>query len=47
MASYQRTLRSRRPHARGDVLCTEPGRSHHRPKGIQAGRSKTQVVGAT
>ena len=27
MASYQRTLRSRRPHARGDVLRTEPGRS--------------------
>jgi hypothetical protein len=22
------TSRSRRPHARGDVLCTEPGRSH-------------------
>ncbi len=25
------TLRSRRPHARGDVLCTEPGRSHPCP----------------
>ena len=28
MASMGWTARSRRPHARGDVLCTEPGRPH-------------------
>ena len=28
MASVRWTLRSLRPHARGDVLCTEPGRPH-------------------
>ncbi len=31
MACMRWTLRSRRPHARGDVLCTEPGRSHSCP----------------
>ena len=30
-ASVEWTLRRRRPHARGDVLCAEPGRSHSRP----------------
>ncbi len=28
LASVRWTLRSRRPHACGDVLCAEPGRPH-------------------
>src|SRR5262245_1919719 len=31
MACGRGASRSRRPHARGDVLCTEPGRPHSRP----------------
>src|ERR1035438_10225561 len=31
MACMGRTSRSRRPHARGEVLCTETGRSHPCP----------------
>src|SRR5215475_10720147 len=31
LACMGRTSRSRRPCARGDVLCAEPGRSHPRP----------------
>ena len=31
MACKKRALRSRRPHACGDVFCAEPGRPHPRP----------------
>jgi hypothetical protein len=31
LAWMGRTSRSRRPCARGEVLCTEPGRSHYHP----------------
>src|ERR1700730_15260414 len=34
MAPMRRTSRSRRPCARGDVLCAEPGRSHPCPEGV-------------
>src|SRR6202022_2202155 len=34
MARMRRTSRSRRPCARGDVLCAEPGRSHPCPEGV-------------
>ena len=34
MASAYPTLRSRRPGARGDVFCTEPGRSHLFPRNV-------------
>ena len=37
MACKERALRSRRPHACGDVFCTEPGRSHPRPEANRAG----------
>ena len=44
------TSRSRRPHARGDVLCTEPGRSHPCPDRhagpVQEGNSRTMNMHA-
>src|ERR1700704_3240948 len=45
-----RTSRSRRPHARGDVLCTEPGRPHPCPAGhagpAHEGKSRTMSMHA-
>src|SRR5271167_1330384 len=47
---HGRTSRSRRPCARGEVLCTEPGRPHSRPAGhagpAHAGKSRTMSMHA-
>src|SRR6516225_9862936 len=39
-ACMGRTSRSRRPCARGEVLCAEPGRSHPRPDLCRAGSGR-------
>src|ERR1700682_595132 len=50
MACMRRTSRSRRPCARGEVLCTEPGRPHPCPAGhagpAHEGESRTMSMHA-
>src|SRR5580704_3834994 len=50
MACMRRTSRSRRPCARGEVLCTEPGRPHPCPAGhagpAHEGKSRTMSMHA-
>src|ERR1700694_3427318 len=50
MACMGRTSRSRRPCARGDVLCTEPGKSHPCPDRqagpVHEGNSRTMNMHA-
>src|SRR4029077_12173220 len=50
MARMRRTSRSRRPCARGEVLCTEPGKSHPCPDRqagpVHEGNSRTMNMHA-
>src|SRR5260370_22566763 len=50
LACMGRTSRSRRPCARGEVLCTEPGKSHPCPEGqagpVHEGNSRTMNMHA-